>query len=212
MRVLCLGFSLVIATCTTLTVAAQTQQPVPAAQRSSPGTWSTSATLQPALDALQGTIAGLRLDKWKRGSVRDEADTNVNSIQRDLKTTLPTLLAGADAGGYAGSPAISRVLPVYRNVEALYDVLLRVVEASRVSAPGDQVGALEAAAAKLEAGRRAIGEHLQDAAVAQEARLSELQHSLQAQPVCPQAVPATPAPAAPKKRKKKAAAASTAPR
>ena len=95
-----------------------------------------SDILQRSLDEVQKTIGDLKLDKWKRGTVRDEAGTNVDAIQRDLQGTLPSLLKDADTA--PGS--LSKVLPVSRNVDALYDVLVHLVEAARVAAPGDQVG------------------------------------------------------------------------
>jgi hypothetical protein len=142
-----------------------------------------SGALRPALDTLQQTIDGLKMEKWKGGSVRGEATTNINSIRQDLQSTLPSLLQDADAG-----PAtVSKMLPVLRNVDALYDVLLRVFEAARVAAPGEQIDRLQQAAAGLDKGRRAFVDRLQTTAAAQEKQVSDLQVALKAQPVpvCP---------------------------
>jgi len=50
-----------------------------------------SRIMKPSLDNLKQTLFALRLEKWKRGSVREEADANVSSILHDLQQTLPPL-------------------------------------------------------------------------------------------------------------------------
>ena len=187
-------------------VAGQAQAVQPGATTpAAPANPAPSALIQPAIDTLQQTIGGLKLDKWKGGSVRTEATSNVTSIQRNLQSTLPGLLKDADAA----PNSISGVLPVYRDVIALYDVVLRVYDAARVSGSVDQVGALQQALSSLEGGRRALHERLMSAATAQEKQISQLQSAIQTKPapqVCPVVTP--PAPAAPAKKpaKKKPAA------
>jgi hypothetical protein len=156
-----------------------------------------SAIMQPSLDVVAQTIGTLRPDKWKASdAVRDDAAANISSIRRDLDTTLPQLLATAD--GAAAS--VTQALPAYRNIEALYDVLLRVSEAGRLSAPGDQRAALEEARVKLEAGRRAFGDRIQSIALEQEQQVHHLQAALRAIPPAP-APEVCPPPAPAKKRK-----------
>jgi hypothetical protein len=174
-------------------------------QGAPPAPVAPSGLLQPSLDALQQTMGALRLEKWKRGTIREEAGANTNSILVDLQATLPPLLHDADAA----PGAVSNVLPVSRNIDALYDTLLRVVEAARVSAPGDQVTQLQQALINLGNARRALEDRLQEAAAAQEKQLSDLRSTLRAQssakcpvtpaPVTPACVPKTP----PRKAKKK---------
>ena len=96
-----------------------------------------SNLLVPSLNHLQETLNALKLDKWKRGTVRDEAGDNVNEVLKDVKSTLPDLMKTADSG----PEAVSKTLPLSRNLGALYDVMLRVYEASRVVAPvGNSAG------------------------------------------------------------------------
>lgn len=169
-----------------------------------------SELMQPAIDTLELTVDGLKLEKWKGGSVRTEAAANVSSIQKDLQGTLPGLLKDADAAPMS----LSSLLPVYRNVVALYDVLLRVYEAARVSGPADQVAALQQAMTSLESGRRSLSDRLMGTASAQEKQIVQLQATLQAKsapPVCPVVAPPPPPPPAkkPAVKKKKPAAATT---
>jgi len=185
--------------------AGQAQAAAAAPPAAAPAPAAPSGMLQPSIDSLQATVGELKLDKWKGGSVRAEATANVTSIQRDLEATLPGLLKDADAA----PNSLSSLLPVYRNVDALYDVVLRVYEAARVSGPADQVALLQQSMSSLEGGRRTLNDRLLSLATAQEKQVVQLQTSLQAKPpapVCPVVEP-TPPPAPAKKpvRKKKPA-------
>ena len=178
-------------------------------QNAAPASASTaSGILQPSLDSLEQTISALKVEKWKGGSVRTEASANISSIMRDLQSTLPTLLKEADA-----SPGtIGKVLPVSRNVDALYDVVLRVFDGASVAAPGDQLAQLQQAMAGLGKARHALDDRIDEMAAADEKQAHELQVTLKNQPapvVCPVAPPPAPATAAkkpaPRKRKPKPA-------
>lgn len=136
-----------------------------------------SGLLRPSLDTVQQTVGALRLEKWKRGTVRDEAEQNVDGILRDLKDNLPPLLHDADAA----PDTVSKVLPVSRNINALYDVLLRVSEASRVSGTGDQATQLQQALVSLGNARHALEDRLVEAAAVQEKQVSDLRVTVQTQ-------------------------------
>lgn len=172
-----------------------------------------SDILRRSLDEVQQTIGNLKLEKWKRGTVRDEAGTNVEAIQRDMKGTLPSLLKEADAA--PGS--LSKVLPASRNVDALYDVLLHVVEAARVVAPGDQVAELQTTLSDLEKARVRLGIQLQQTAAMQEKQIVDLRATVQTQSAAlkvaatPPPAPKCPAPATPARKKKRPAATTTKP-
>jgi cell division septation protein DedD len=104
---------------------------------------------------------------------------------------LPQLLATADAA----PNSVSQLLPAYRNVEALYDVLLRVCQVANLAAPSQQSAAIDHARASLEDARHTLGDRINSAALAQEQQVHSLQAALRAVPppaapvVCP-----TPAP------------------
>jgi hypothetical protein len=153
-----------------------------------------SATLRPAIDVLKTALGQLRIDKWKASNpIKDEAQQNLGSVQRDVATTLPGLLQTADAA----PDSTAKVLPVYRNVEALYDVTLRLVVAARLSAPSDQMSALDQALARLDDSRRALGDQLQGTADAQDKQVVRLQAALKAIPPPQPPAPAPPPPKCP---------------
>jgi hypothetical protein len=170
-----------------------------------------SQILQPGIESVKQTLGGIKLDKWKKGTVRDEAGSNLDAIARDLQGSLPSLLKTADA-----APAtISKVLPVSRNVDALYDVLVHVFEAARVSAPGDQIGQLQQAMTNLEKARVALGDQLQQTATTQEKQLIDLHTTVQTQGASLRTIAATPPPVPcpkPAPAKKKRVALATAPK
>jgi hypothetical protein len=101
-------------------------------------------------------------------------------------------------------------------VDALYDVLLRVVEASRMAAPDDQAGQLRDALANLGKARLALDDSMETAAGFQEKQLVDLRVTVQKQAAfkCPAPPPAPECPKAPVKklvRKKPATPAAGAP-
>jgi outer membrane biosynthesis protein TonB len=173
--------------------------PAPSSSPAPPALPPASKTLAPALSTLRQTLTTLHPDKWKLPPpVLRDTQNNLDSIRRDLDNTLPPLLAAADA-----SPsAIPSVLPAYRNIEALYDVLLRVNQVALLVAPDPQVAALQQAMGNLEDSRRTLGDNLQSAAVSQTQQLADVRASLRKiqstppppAPVCPPPPPATTTP------------------
>lgn len=138
--------------------------------------------MQPAIETLRQTIWILRPEKWKASdAIRQETSANIGSIHRDLTNTLPSLLTAADQT----PDSVSRMLPAYQNIEALYDVLLRVAAAGDRAAPGQQNEALERARAALENARRTFGDRLVSAALAQDQQVHNLQAAVHAVPPAP---------------------------
>lgn len=158
--------------------------------------------MQPAIETLRQTIWILRPEKWKASdAIRKEVSANIDSIHRDLTNTLPSLLTAADQT----PDSVSRMLPAYRNIEALYDVLLRVAEAGNIAAPGKQNESLERARAALEDARRTFGDRLTSAALAQDQQVHALQASLRAVPPAPTPVACPPPPPVKKHRTRRKA-------
>ena len=145
-----------------------------------------SSLLQPTLGQVQNTLSNLNFEKWRRGTIREEASSNVDSMLHDIQENMPPLLKQVD-----GAPnSVSVALPVSAHVNALYDVLLRVVEASRVSGPADQATVLEQALTGMSKARRAFEDRMQQNAAAQEKEINSLRTSLTVQAAQrPQTIP-----------------------
>ncbi len=165
-----------------------------------------STLLQPALSNVESTLSSLKLDKWKKGTIREESGENVNAILKDLKTNLPPLMADADSA----PGALSKSIPLVKHLDAVYDVLLRVEEGARVSAPGDQVDQLESVLKQFGVARIQLYDSMAERAAGQEKHVTDLQATIKAQQTAaeerksaPSATPApcTPPRATPKRRR-----------
>ncbi|HEY1578601.1 MAG TPA: hypothetical protein VGF82_16155 [Terracidiphilus sp.] len=163
-----------------------------------------SDILQRALDEVKITVGGVKVEKWKRGTVRDEAGTNIEAIQRDLGGTLPTLLSDADSA----PGTLTKVLPLSRNVDALYDVMVHVVEGARMVGTSEQVGQLQTALSDLEKARVSLDNQIQQTADMQEKQMVDLRGTVQKQDASlraaatPPPAPKCPAPPTPAKKRR----------
>lgn len=178
-----------------------------------------SVILQPALQDVEHTVGSLNTGRWKaRSDVKGSTDRYLASIQRDLEETLPNLVTQADAK--AGS--IPPLFAVYRNVDALYDVLLRVDQIAMTAAPENEVSALESALEHLESARKQLGDEIAASAQDREAQIVRLQTAITAAAAAAPAAPAkpsivddgpanTPPPVKKKKKRKSATPAAPAP-
>jgi hypothetical protein len=194
-----------------LTATAQPGSPAPSSEAAAAARVSVSNMLQPAIGEVQHSLSSVNISKWKApGEVRNIAQQNSASIQRDLTDTLPGLLSQADVAPGAVSPSFA----VYRNIDALYDVLLRVCQTASLAAPDNEANSLVSALQKLDSARRQLGDTILADSQAHEAQLIQLQAALKAASEAHAAAPASaktsvvedgPAPAAPRKKKKPAA-------
>jgi hypothetical protein len=184
--------------------------PVASSNQSAPAAPKPSELLNPTLSQISQTIVGLNISRWKApGEVRSATQQNADSIQRDLSGTLPGLLSAADA-----APAsVSAVFPVYRNIDALYDVLLRVSGTAELAAPPSEASNLSSALSKLESARTSLGGTIIDTSKNTESEVVQLRTSIQQAATAHPAAPPTttvvddgPAKTTPVKHKKKPAA------
>jgi hypothetical protein len=144
---------------------------------------SVSSTLRPALAQVGQTLGSISIKKWKApNEVRSAADQDVGSIQRDLNGTLAGLLQQADAA--PGS--VPQAFAVYRNVDALYDTLLRVVLTANLAAPDTEVSALQSALSSLEGARASLGESILNSSPAQQTELVRIRTALSKVAAAPQ--------------------------
>ncbi len=133
--------------------------------------------LRAAIAQVSQAVSAVQTRRWKAPpSVRSAVDGDVEAIQRDLNGTLAGLLQQADAAP-ASVPA---QFAVYRNVDALYDTLLRVVETAELAAPEDEISALESALQGLENARSSLGDTILSGARSQQTQLYQLRSAINA--------------------------------
>jgi len=128
----------------------------------------------------------LRIERWKTdGSTKKQALANVDSIQRNLHGALPEII-----GQLRAAPEnLSATFKLYRNLDALYDVLGSVVESAGAFGPRDDFQALSNDLNAFESSRRALGERLENLTSAKENEIARLRTDLKAAQA---AIPATP--------------------
>ena len=127
--------------------------------------------LEQVAQTAQVDLAKLRIDKWKtdsntkRGSLAD-----VESLTRNLQTALPEIIAQLRT-----SPEnIAQTFKLYRNLDALYDVLGPVVESAGAFGSKDEFQLVENDLSALERSRRALAERMETLAGAKEGELAQL--------------------------------------
>jgi hypothetical protein len=122
-------------------------------------------------DHLGQTLSTINVAKWKAPQeVKGQTQADIASIQRNVRTTLPELLDAAKADPTKVAPAFA----VYRNMSALYDVLLRVAETATLAGSQQDGATLEDERRRIEAARKSLGASILDAATAQDASIASL--------------------------------------
>jgi hypothetical protein len=167
---------------------AQPGVPAPAADNSAPPAagLTPSAIVQPVIANVQRTIGDLNIARWKApNEVRGATQQNASSVQRDVVETLPGLLTQADATLDSVPPSFA----VYRNLDALYDVLLRIYETAMLAAPQSEVDELSATLQRVEAARSQLGNAILETSKQHEADIVKLQAAVKAATATAQAAP-----------------------
>jgi hypothetical protein len=164
--------------------------------------------------SIQADLGKARIDRWKAdSSTKRQTQANVESIQRNLQSALPEMIAQLDA-----SPEdLAASFKLYRNLDALYDVFGSVVESAGAFGSKDEFQNLSNDMNGLESARRSFGERMQRLAAAKEDELGRLRtqiKTLQAAPPAPPkkiVVDDTEPPKKPAAKKKKPATPATKP-
>jgi hypothetical protein len=142
--------------------------------------------LEDGSKATQVDLAKLRIERWKTdGSTKKQALANVDSIKRNLQGALPEII-----GQLRAAPEnLSATFKLYRNLDALYDVLGSVVESAGAFGPKDDFQALSHDLNAFESSRRTLGERLENLTFTKENEIARLRTDLRAAQA---AIPATP--------------------
>src|SRR5262245_49906667 len=120
---------------------AQTAQGAPSPRSAAPVPYSSMSQLNMLLSELEQTsqltqsdLAKLRVDKWKADSnTKRQEQANVESLQRNLQSALPEMI-----NQIRTSPEdLNVTFKIYRNLDALYDVLGSLVESAGAFGPKD---------------------------------------------------------------------------
>jgi hypothetical protein len=143
--------------------------------------------LESTSKSAQADMARLRIERWKTdGSSKKQALSNVDSIQRNLQNAMPEMIAQL-----RNSPEdLSASFKLYRNLDALYDVMGGLAESAGAFGPKDDFQSLSNDLSSFEGARRQLAERLETLAGSKEQEIARLRAELKtAQAAIPVAPP-----------------------
>jgi hypothetical protein len=143
-------------------------------------------TLETTSKTTQSDLVKLRIEHWKTDTAsKKQALSNVDSIQRNLQGALPAILAQLRT-----TPEdVPATFKLYRNLDALYDVLGSVVEGTGAFGSKDDLQSLSNDLNAFEGTRKQIAERIESLASGKEAEIVRLRADLK---TAQAAIPATP--------------------
>jgi hypothetical protein len=124
----------------------------------------------------QADLVKLRIEHWKaETSYKKQALGNVDSIQRNLQSALPEIISQLRT-----SPEdLSTTFKLYRNLDALYDVLGGVVEGAGAFGSKDDLQSLSTDLSGFEGTRKQMAERIENLSASKEAEIVRLRADLQ---------------------------------
>ncbi len=153
--------------------AAPAASPAPAANETS----SLLAQVGRASQATLQDLAGLRIERWKTdSSSKEQLQQQSSALQRNLAAALPELMAQVRAH----PDDLAASFKLYRNLNALYDVLVPLADASGRVGPQSDYNALARDASAFDGARRAFADRVESLAAARDAELTKLRAQVQA--------------------------------
>ncbi len=154
-------------------VALQTSVPVNVAM---PATTASEAsindTLQPALNQVEQALGRVQIDHWKLSrDQKQQLSGDATSIAYDLGSQLPGLFEAVRQSPAALAPQFN----VLHNVDALYDVLVRITTTAGLTAGRSDAAILDDALQGLESARKAAAARLLQAASLRDQQYGQIQ-------------------------------------
>jgi hypothetical protein len=144
------------------------------------------AQLEATSKNTQIDLAKLRIERWKTdGATKKQSLANVDSIQRNLQDALPAIIAELRAA----PEDLPATFKLYRNLDALYDVLGTVVEGTGAFGSKDDLQAVANDLNAFESTRKQLAQRMESLSSAKEAEIVRLRTDLK---TAQAAIPATP--------------------
>jgi hypothetical protein len=144
------------------------------------------AQLEANSKTTQDDLVKLRIERWKTDtSYKKQALANVDAIQRNLHDALPQIMAGLRAA----PEDLPSTFKIYRNLDALYDVLGSVVESAGAFGSKDDFQSLSTDLNGFENARKQVAGRIENLSSAKEAEIVRLRAELK---TAQAAVPVTP--------------------
>jgi hypothetical protein len=145
------------------------------------------AQLESSSKTALADLARIRIERWKTdGSTKKQSMNDVESIQRNLQNALPEMI-----GQLRNTPEdMPATFKLYRNLDALYDVLGGVVESAGAFGPKDDFQSLSNDLSAFEGTRKQLADRMNNLAASKEQEIVRLRSDLKtAQAAIPAAPP-----------------------
>ncbi len=135
----------------------------------------------------EADLSKLRIERWKTdGTTKKQSASDVESVQRNLQNALPEMIAEL----HSNPEDLPASFKLYRNLDALYDVLSGVVESAGAFGPKDDFQALSNDLNSFEATRKQMADRINTLAASKEQEIVRLRAELKtAQAAIPAAPP-----------------------
>lgn len=129
------------------------------------------ASLEQTSQTTQADLGKLRIEKWKMDSgYKKQTLANADSVHRNLQSALPEIMTQL-----RNSPEdLGASFKLYRNLDALYDVLSNVAESAGAFGSKDEFQSLSNDLSAFERSRRAFADRMESLSTAKEAELAQL--------------------------------------
>jgi hypothetical protein len=125
----------------------------------------------------QADLVNLRIERWKTdNSYKKQTLTNMDSIQRNLQDALPRIILQLRAA----PEDLPATFKLYRNLDALYDVLGSVAESAGAFGSKDDFQSLSNDLNGFENARKQLAQRLENLSSSKEAELVRLRADLKA--------------------------------
>lgn len=127
--------------------------------------------LQTAASQANIQIAHMRIEKWKADNAsKQQAQGNADSLQRNLTSALPGLISN-----FRAAPQdLTAGFRLYRNLNALYDVLSSFTEATGAFGPKSDYEALAQQVNVIDSVRRDLGDNMEALTVSTQSEINQL--------------------------------------
>ncbi len=158
---------------TAIATSAQTQSTAPTQSVAADNSalFSNLDRLQSAASQANADIARMHIDKWKADNeTKQESQANAGSLQRNLTTALPVLISDVRTA----PQDLTAGFKLYRNLNALYDVLASFTEAAGAFGPKADFDALAQQLNTIDTARRDLGERLEGQTAQTQVELNQL--------------------------------------
>ncbi len=166
--------------------AGQSEQPLtPAAEKTQvaqPVSYASVTELNGLLTQLEATsknaqadLAKLRIERWKTDAAsKKQCLANVDSIQRNLQGALPAIIAELRAA----PEDLPATFKLYRNLDALYDVVGSVAEGAGAFGSKDDFQSVSNDLSAFEGTRKELAQRIESLSTAKEAEIARLRTEL----------------------------------